>query len=105
MSATIDTSLFSRYFNDCPVVEIPGRAFPVKHYFIEDCIELTRFVPPTEGRKRKSGGKDGDEEPLGGEEGDENLNKVKLFLNGTPSLFIAMFFSLLGDVRILQRTN
>ncbi|KAK9700540.1 Double-stranded RNA binding motif [Popillia japonica] len=76
MSATIDTSLFSRYFNDCPVVEIPGRAFPVKHYFIEDCIELTRFVPPTEGRKRKSGGKDGDEEPLGGEEGDENLNKV-----------------------------
>ncbi|KAI4469545.1 atp-dependent rna helicase [Holotrichia oblita] len=75
MSATIDTTLFSKYFNNCPVVEIPGRAFPVKHYFIEDCIELTKFVPPTEGRKRKGGGKDGDEEMLG-DEGDENLNKV-----------------------------
>lgn len=30
MSATIDTSLFSEYFNDCPVVEVPGRSFPVQ---------------------------------------------------------------------------
>lgn len=25
MSATIDTTLFSQYFNNCPVIEIPGR--------------------------------------------------------------------------------
>lgn len=30
MSATIDTTLFSKYFNDCPVIEVPGRAFPVQ---------------------------------------------------------------------------
>lgn len=30
MSATIDTTLFSEYFNNCPVVEVPGRAFPVQ---------------------------------------------------------------------------
>lgn len=30
MSATIDTTLFSKYFNDCPVIEIEGRAFPVQ---------------------------------------------------------------------------
>jgi ATP-dependent RNA helicase A len=30
MSATIDTTLFSNYFNGCPVVEVPGRAFPVQ---------------------------------------------------------------------------
>lgn len=30
MSATIDTSLFSNYYNNCPVVEIPGRSFPVQ---------------------------------------------------------------------------
>lgn len=30
MSATIDTTLFSKYFNNCPVIEVPGRAFPVQ---------------------------------------------------------------------------
>lgn len=30
MSATIDTTLFSQYFNNCPVVEVPGRAYPVQ---------------------------------------------------------------------------
>lgn len=30
MSATIDTTLFSKYFNNCPVIEVPGRAYPVQ---------------------------------------------------------------------------
>jgi len=34
MSATIDTTLFSNYFNSCPVVEVPGRAFPVQGMFL-----------------------------------------------------------------------
>ncbi|CAH0547260.1 unnamed protein product [Brassicogethes aeneus] len=78
MSATIDTTLFSKYFNNCPVIEIPGRAFPVKQYFLEDCVELAKFVPPTDTRKRKGSNKndDDDEQALGGDEGDENLNKV-----------------------------
>jgi len=29
-SATIDTDLFSRYLNNCPVIEIPGRLYPVE---------------------------------------------------------------------------
>lgn len=62
MSATIDTTLFSKYFGDCPVIEVPGRAFPVKQLFLEDCIELTNFVPPPETRKRKRD--DESEEPL-----------------------------------------
>ncbi len=28
-SATLDTTLFSNYFDGCPVLEIPGRTFPV----------------------------------------------------------------------------
>ncbi|XP_060524054.1 dosage compensation regulator isoform X2 [Cylas formicarius] len=79
MSATIDTTLFSKYFNNCPVLEIEGRAFPVKQYFLEDCIELTGFVPSMETKKRKSGKKDdgeGDEDTLVSEDSDENLNKV-----------------------------
>lgn len=77
MSATIDTTLFSKYFNNCPVIEVPGRAFPVKQYFLEDCIELTKFVPPLDTRKRKSGAnKDKDDDEDAVPEDDENLNKV-----------------------------
>ncbi|XP_020278260.1 dosage compensation regulator isoform X2 [Pseudomyrmex gracilis] len=73
MSATIDTTLFSEYFNKCPVVNVPGRSYPVQQYFLEDCIELTHFVPPIASGKRKS--KDSDEAPMDGEQ-EENLNKV-----------------------------
>ncbi|EFA00345.2 dosage compensation regulator isoform X1 [Tribolium castaneum] len=80
MSATIDTSLFSKYFNNCPVVEIAGRTYPVQQYFLEDCVELTGFVPPTETRKRKAGGGGGgggdDDETTIGDDGDENMNKI-----------------------------
>ncbi|XP_046383681.1 dosage compensation regulator [Ischnura elegans] len=69
MSATIDTTLFSRYFNDCPVVEVEGRAFPVQEYFLEDCVQLVKFIPPIDSRKRK---RDKDEEGL--EEPEENFN-------------------------------
>lgn len=75
MSATIDTSLFSKYFNNCRVLEISGRAFPVQQYFLEDCVELTKFVPPMNNRKRKRDGGD-DDEVGAGEEPEENLNKV-----------------------------
>lgn len=82
MSATIDTTLFSEYFGNCPVVEVPGRAYPVTQYFLEDCIELTKFNPPPDSRKRKrgkdGGGGDDDDETAGMEmePGDQNLNKV-----------------------------
>ncbi|XP_056647810.1 dosage compensation regulator isoform X1 [Diorhabda sublineata] len=77
MSATIDTTLFSKYFNNCPVIEVPGRAYPVKQYFLEDAIELTKFVPPTDTKKRKNKSKDDeDDEGTGIEDPDENLNKV-----------------------------
>ena len=73
MSATIDTTLFSKYFNDCPVIEIPGRAFPVQQYFLEDCIEMTQFVPSMESRKRKP--RDSEDVAVDAEP-EENLNKM-----------------------------
>ena len=30
MSATIDTNLFSEYFNKCPVIEVVGKTYPVQ---------------------------------------------------------------------------
>ena len=50
MSATIDTTLFSEYFNNCPIIEVPGRAYPVTEYYLEDCIQMTNFMPPPDSR-------------------------------------------------------
>lgn len=75
MSATIDTSLFSDYFGKCPVIEVPGRAYPVQQFFLEDCLEMTNFKPTPDSRKRKH-----DEEREEGVEAadvsEENMNKV-----------------------------
>ncbi|XP_069700585.1 dosage compensation regulator mle [Periplaneta americana] len=76
MSATIDTTLFSEYFNNCPVIEIEGRAYPVQEYFLEDCVQMLNFVPPADNRKRRNKDKDDSEGTVGAEEQDENLNKV-----------------------------
>lgn len=44
MSATLDAGLFSKYFSYCPVITIPGRAFPVDQFFLEDALAVTRYV-------------------------------------------------------------
>jgi ATP-dependent RNA helicase DHX36 len=54
MSATIDTGIFAEYFGDffsngrCPVVEVPGKIYPVQQYFIEDfTLKLRNFYKPS----------------------------------------------------------
>lgn len=44
MSATLNASLFSNYFKGAPVLDIPGRTFPVEQLFLEDILERTGFV-------------------------------------------------------------
>lgn len=77
MSATIDTTLFTDYFNNCPIIEISGRAFPVQEYFLEDCVALTKFIPPLP-RSKKGGSRnnDDDDNNIGNDDPDENLNLV-----------------------------
>ncbi|KAJ7968010.1 ATP-dependent RNA helicase [Quillaja saponaria] len=43
MSATVDSSLFSRYFGNCPVVTAQGRTHPVTSYFLEDIYESISY--------------------------------------------------------------
>ncbi|XP_034477717.1 dosage compensation regulator isoform X2 [Drosophila innubila] len=78
MSATIDTTLFSNYFNGCPVLEVPGRGFPVQQFFLEDIIQMTQFVPTAESRRKRKEADDEEEQLLNDpkEEGEQNLNKV-----------------------------
>ncbi|KAG0380585.1 ATP-dependent RNA helicase dhx29 [Mortierella sp. AD032] len=44
MSATVDSARFSEYFNGCPVLEVPGRTFPVHAHFLEDVIDVTGYT-------------------------------------------------------------
>ncbi|XP_030061320.1 ATP-dependent RNA helicase A isoform X2 [Microcaecilia unicolor] len=70
MSATIDTSMFCEYFFNCPIIEIYGRTFPVKEYFLEDCIQMTQFIPPPRDKKKK----DRDEDAI--DDDDTNCNLI-----------------------------
>ncbi|XP_043658089.1 putative ATP-dependent RNA helicase DHX57 [Drosophila teissieri] len=44
MSATLNAALFSDYFGGAPVLDIPGRTFPVQQLFLEDIVEMSDFV-------------------------------------------------------------
>lgn len=43
MSATLNSELFSGYFGDVPVIDIPGRTYPVEQYFLEDIVTATNY--------------------------------------------------------------
>jgi ATP-dependent RNA helicase DHX29 len=42
MSATFDARRFSEYFENAPMLSIPGRTFPVDIKYLEDAVELTQ---------------------------------------------------------------
>jgi len=44
MSASMNAELFSRYFSNAPLLQVSGRAFPVKEHFLEDVIRLLPAV-------------------------------------------------------------
>lgn len=43
MSATLEAQRFSTYLGGVPVLNIPGRTFPVEMKYLEDAIELTNY--------------------------------------------------------------
>lgn len=44
MSATMDTKVFTDYFNNCPHISVPGRLYSVKTYFLEEIFKLTNYT-------------------------------------------------------------
>ncbi|KAI2002831.1 hypothetical protein LOZ39_006536 [Ophidiomyces ophidiicola] len=42
MSATVDAKRFSTYLGGAPILDIPGRTFPVQTKYLEDAIEITK---------------------------------------------------------------
>ncbi|KAG6465803.1 hypothetical protein O3G_MSEX015402 [Manduca sexta] len=58
MSATLNADLFSDYFGNIPILEIPGRTFPVEQFFLEEVMDMTNYVMEENGpyaRKVKKG--------------------------------------------------
>jgi ATP-dependent RNA helicase DHX29 len=39
MSATVNAEQFSRYLNNAPILNVPGRTFPVEVQYLEDAVE------------------------------------------------------------------
>ncbi|CAG2198955.1 DHX36 [Mytilus edulis] len=52
MSATLNAEQFSKYFNNCPKLNIPGFTFPVTEYRLEDVLEMTKYTPPPAKKKK-----------------------------------------------------
>lgn len=44
MSATMDIASLSKYFDNCPVIEVPGRSYGVKIYHLEDILYHTGYT-------------------------------------------------------------
>ena len=49
MSATVNAGQFSHYFDNAPVLDIPGRTYPVEQYYLEDAIEATNEIGASSG--------------------------------------------------------
>ncbi|KDQ19932.1 hypothetical protein BOTBODRAFT_125441 [Botryobasidium botryosum FD-172 SS1] len=44
MSATVDAEKISAFFGDCPIIQVPGRTFPVDIRYLEDAVEFTQWT-------------------------------------------------------------
>ncbi|KAH9883523.1 P-loop containing nucleoside triphosphate hydrolase protein [Xylariomycetidae sp. FL2044] len=44
MSATVDAERFSNYLGGAPVLNVPGRTFPVQVKYLEDALEVTGYT-------------------------------------------------------------
>lgn len=63
MSATVDAQRFSRYLNDAPILNIPGRTFPVETRYLEDAIEMTHYTTTSEGQLNDSDTSENEDAP------------------------------------------
>ncbi|XP_064611599.1 ATP-dependent DNA/RNA helicase DHX36-like [Liolophura sinensis] len=45
MSATLNAEMFSQYFGNCPMLNIPGFTYPVQELYLEDILEVTSYQP------------------------------------------------------------
>jgi ATP-dependent RNA helicase DHX29 len=65
MSATVDSKRFSEYLNNAPVLNVPGRTFPVRTKYLEDAVEFTNYTASSDDKPNDANTSgDDDEEPV-----------------------------------------
>ncbi|KAI3342568.1 ATP dependent RNA helicase [Ustulina deusta] len=52
MSATVDAERFSNYLGRAPVLNVPGRTFPVQVKYLEDALEATGYTLSQQGHEK-----------------------------------------------------
>ncbi|KAF8640981.1 hypothetical protein AX17_000627 [Amanita inopinata Kibby_2008] len=52
MSATINHEKFAKYFNDAPVLEIPGFSYPIVDFYLEDVETLIHSRVPSDAQEK-----------------------------------------------------
>jgi HrpA-like RNA helicase len=57
MSATLNADIFSKYFENCPVLDIPGRTFPVQEFYLEHAINQSDYTLSEHSPYARQGGK------------------------------------------------
>ena len=57
MSASVNATLFSEYFDNCPVCHIPGFTHPVQVLHAEDLVTMTKYVLEDDSKYSNSGGR------------------------------------------------
>ncbi|KAI0208497.1 3'-5' RNA helicase YTHDC2 [Lamellibrachia satsuma] len=57
MSAALNVQLFSTYFNNCPVISVPGKLFDVQELFLEDVLKHTGYTNKEMEKYRKELGR------------------------------------------------
>lgn len=53
-----------------------GRTHPIQQLFLEDCIQVTSFIPSADSRKRTKAKDQEEEGTIAPEDQDQDLNKV-----------------------------
>ncbi|XP_053917909.1 putative ATP-dependent RNA helicase DHX57 isoform X2 [Cuculus canorus] len=89
MSATLNADLFSQYFHSCPIINIPGRTFPVDQFFLEDVLAMTRYVledsSPYRRKTKQENKQNGRQKRTAFEEVEEDLRRAGV-LEGTDTV-------------------
>ncbi|KAL9104716.1 MAG: hypothetical protein Q9163_000394 [Psora crenata] len=62
MSATVDAQKFSNYLDGAPILEIPGRTFPVQVMYLEDAIETANYTLGDSSASNAEDDEEGEEE-------------------------------------------
>ncbi|KAJ2894187.1 ATP-dependent RNA helicase A [Zalerion maritima] len=82
MSATVDSDRFSSYLGGAPVLNVPGRTFPVRIQYLEDAVELTGYTVDKSAQVKME---DLDDDSSGSEHGGKQLGKLKGYSPRTRS--------------------